>query len=267
MTLDPAFQAFALELADAARDELRSGMQAGPAVHVKADSTLVTDLDRAVEDRLRRMIEARFPDHGIVGEEHGSRDPDARFVWVLDPIDGTAQFIAGFPVFGTLIALAENGVPVLGVVDHPMTDERWVGVRDAATTCNEMPVRTRPAAEMGAAILNVGSPDHFDAETQPALDALKAMVRWTVYGGSCYAYAQLASGRIDLAFDDGLGVYDFCALVPVIEGAGGVITDWQGRPLTLERSGQVLAAGSAELHGRALEVLQEHVCEERNVLA
>jgi fructose-1,6-bisphosphatase/inositol monophosphatase family enzyme len=147
----------------------------------------------------------------------------------------------------------------LGVVDHIVTDERWVGMRGAATTHNGATAQTRACTDLSLAILHCGSPDHFAPAVLPVLGTLKAEVRWTVYGGSCYAYGQLASGRIDLAFDDGLDAVDICALVPVIEGAGGRMTDWQGRPLGLGRTGRVLAAGCPALHRLAVQHVAEAV--------
>ncbi len=246
---------FAERLADTSREILRSASAARPRAEVKDDSSPVTAVDRAVEDRLRDMIAQEYPDHGMVGEERGATRPESEHVWVLDPIDGTLPFLAGIPVFGTLIALLRDGVPVIGVIDLPATAERWLGCAGRPTTHNGEAVRTRPCAELSTTLLSTSNPDFYgDAEFE-AFARLKAAARWTVYGGSCLAYAQIASGRIDLGVDAGLDPVDFCALVPVIEGAGGVITDWQGADLGLGSGSRVLAAGDPRAHAQALDLL------------
>ncbi len=251
-----AFAAFAAELADASREIIQPAFREYPEVEVKADSTPVTAIDRQVERRLREMIAERFPDHGVLGEEFGASDLEAEYVWVLDPIDGTIHFIAGNPLFGSLIALTRDGVPLLGVIDHAITGDRWIGADGLGTTRNGRAVRVRGGAALDTAFLTSSNPDYFGPQERPAFERLRAAVRWTLYGGSCYAYGLLASGRSDLAVDAGLEAVDLCALVPVVEGAGGVITDWRGAPVTLKASGQVLAAGDAALHAAALRFLQ-----------
>ncbi len=249
------FTHFAERLADTSREILRSASAQRPRAEVKDDSSPVTAVDRAVEDRLRDMIAREYPDHGIVGEERGAAASDSEHVWVLDPIDGTLAFLAGIPVFGTLIALLRNGAPVIGVIDLPATAERWLGCAGRPTTHNGEAVRARPCAALSSALISTSNPDFYgDAELQ-MFERLKAAVRWTVYGGSCLAYAQIASGRIDLGVDAGLDPVDYCALVPVIEGAGGAITDWQGADLGLGSGSRILAAGDPHAHAQALELL------------
>ena len=155
------------------------------------------------------MIAERFPEHGIVGEEHGVSASEREHVWVLDPIDGTLAFLAGIPVFGTLIALARGGVPLVGVIDMPATGERWIGAEGVATTRNGEAVTVRPCADLSAALLSTSNPDFYSDAERPAFERLKAAARWTVYGGSCLAYAQLASGRIDVGVDTGLDAFDY----------------------------------------------------------
>jgi histidinol phosphatase-like enzyme (inositol monophosphatase family) len=249
--------AFAEELADESRSILRDAAGRKPEVDIKSDLSYVTDTDRKIEERLRERIERRFPDHGIMGEEFGSRDLDAEFVWVLDPIDGTAPFVAGIPVFGTLIAVARRGRPWIGVIDHPATSDRWVGVAGERASLNGKPVRTRPCAELAPALMTNSNPDFFQPSQRAAFDALRQKVRYTQYGGSCYAYGVLASGRTDLAVDGGLDPVDVFAPAAVIEGAGGAVTDWAGEGITLGWKGLVLAAGDNTLHTQALSVLSE----------
>ena len=247
--------AFAERLADASRQILGPAGAEPPQVEIKADASPVTEIDRAIETRLRDMIGERFPAHGVLGEEYGSERLDAEFVWVLDPIDGTAPFIAGIPVYGTLIGLAHRGKPLLGVIDHPATDDRWVGVAGQATTRNGQPVRTRPCTDLATAFTTNSNPDFLSADERARFERLRSRVRYTQYGGSCYAYGLLASGRTDLALDAGLDIFDILAVVPVIEGAGGVITDWAGEPIELGWQGRVLAAGAPALHREVLALL------------
>lgn len=246
---------FAEGLANEARAMLLAGQHEHASATLKPDRTFVTDLDAAIEARLRARIEDAYPDHGIVGEEDEARQTDAEFVWVLDPIDGTAPFIAGVPVYGTLIALAHHGIPVIGVIDMPVTNERWVGVAGEATTHNGTPVRARACGDLAAAILTASNPDFFSHSEAPVLEALKQRTAWRIYGGCCLAYGLLASGRTDVAVDTRLKVYDFAPFRPIIEGAGGVITDWTGRPIDLASGPTILAAGDPARHREALAIV------------
>ncbi len=205
---------------------------------------------------MRALIREAAPDHGIYGEEMGIHNADAEFVWVLDPIDGTKSFITGKPTFGTLVALARRGVPILGIIDQPITRERWVGTAGRPTTFNGASVRTRACGGFDAAILYTTSPYLFPDDDAPAFHALRGRVRHTLFGGDCYSYGLLASGFADLVVEAALKPYDYAALVPVVEGAGGTITDWDGRPLTLASDGRVAAAGDSRLHAAAIEVLR-----------
>lgn len=246
---------FAEELADASRAILAEALSRPPQVETKADRSPVTALDKAVEQRLREMIGQRYPRHGIQGEEFGSQDRGAEHVWVIDPIDGTGPFIAGIPVFGTLIGLARGGRPLVGVADHPVTRERWVGGEGLPSRRNGRAVRTRRGAPLAAAMMSSSSPDFYAPEEWARYQRLRQAVSWAVYGGSCYAYMQLASGRIDLSIDCSMDVYDILPLEPVIRGAGGLVTDWAGKPIDLDWKGQVLAAGDPALHAGALAIL------------
>lgn len=252
-----AFAAFAQRLADEARALFAPAIGLAPAVEIKSDRSLVTALDRAIEVRLRASIEETYPDHGIYGEEEGHVRLDAEHVWVLDPIDGTAPFIAGVPVFGTLIALLHRGVPVLGVMDFPVTRDRWVGIAGRPTQHLGRTCRTRPCDRLADAMLTASNPDFFSPEELPAFESLRQRTRWRIYGGCCLSYGLLASGRTDVAIDARLKLYDYAPFIPVIQGAGGVITDWEGRALTLDNSGpRILAAGDARRHAEALQLVQ-----------
>jgi inositol-phosphate phosphatase / L-galactose 1-phosphate phosphatase / histidinol-phosphatase len=247
--------AFASHLADIARGMLTHASGHRPDMEVKPDRSFVTALDREIERRLRGEITSRYPAHGIIGEEDGAERPDAAIQWVLDPIDGTAPFIAGVPVYGTLIALAVDGVPILGIMDMPAAGRRWVGVAGLPTTLNGAPCRTRPCPSLDRAIMACMNPDFFDAKERLKLDALKAATSWRIYGTSSMGYGLLASGRVDVALDTRLQPYDYACYRPIIEGAGGVVTDWAGEPVTLSTGSRILAAGDAALHEYALQLL------------
>lgn len=247
--------AFAAELADRARAVLLREAAQGLGVEVKPDRSFVTRVDRAIESELRAMILDRYPAHGIIGEEEGNEKTGAAHVWVLDPIDGTAPFIVGIPVYGTLIALAVDGVPRLGVIDVPPVDARWLGAPDQATTLNGRAVQCRDCDGLGQAVMTNSNQDYMSAAELPALEAMRRVTANRVYGGACLNYGRLAEGRSDLAMDAGQKVFDFAPFRPVIEGAGGIITDWEGRPLTLESEGRILATGGRRCHAAALDVI------------
>ncbi len=243
---------FALELADASRAILLDAAANMPTVEVKPDRSLVTQTDKQVEQTLRDLIMARYPEHGIAGEELGTLNLDAEYVWVLDPIDGTAPFIAGLPVYGTLIGLALNKRPYIGVIDHPATDDRWWGIAGERAVRNGSPVKTRRCEQLSLAFMTNSSPDLMTSAERQVLDKLRPQVRYVQYGGSCFSYALLASGRVDLSIDSGLDAFDVFAPAAVIEGASGVISDWQGNEITLDWAGQVIAAGDPQLHQTVL---------------
>lgn len=227
------------------------------AVDAKADQSPVTIADREVESAIRRRIAAECPGHGIVGEEHGTERADAEYVWVIDPIDGTRAFVSGMPLFGTLIALLRDGKPILGVIDQPISRERWIGAAGYPTLFNGTLIRARACPDIAAASLFSTSPDMYEApENDQAFRRLRAAVRYTRFGGDCYAFGLLASGFIDLMTEACLKPYDYCALVPVVEGAGGKMTDWIGKPLGLQSDGRVLAAGDPRAHAQALDILR-----------
>ena len=247
---------FAHDLADAARPVVMALFRTRLDVEAKADESPVTIADRNAEAAMRVLIEKTFPDHGIIGEEHGKQNEDAEYVWVLDPIDGTKSFVTGKPLFGILIALMKNGKPILGVIDMPALGERFIGVNGTATM-NGDAVAVRGAKDLKDAWLYTTTPDMFDTdERRAAYGRLAADVRQALFGCDCYAYGLLASGHVDLVCEANMSLYDFAALVPVVEGAGGVITDWQGAALGPSSDGTVLAAATPALHKMALDRLR-----------
>jgi histidinol-phosphatase len=249
------FLALASELADAAGAEIRPYFRQHLAVEDKSDLTPVTAADRAAELAMRRLIENSFPDHGIVGEEFGRVRENAEFVWVLDPIDGTKSFISGVPLFGTLIALTHGGHPILGVIDQPISRERWLGAAGRPTILNGAAIRCRACAGLNAATLFATTPEMFRGPDAAAFARVSAAVKLTRFGADCYAYGLLAAGFIDLVLEASLKPYDFCAMIPIVEGAGGVATDWRGARLGLASDGRVLVAGDHHTHEAALALL------------
>jgi histidinol phosphatase-like enzyme (inositol monophosphatase family) len=246
----------AQRLAEESAAIIRRYFRTGLAVDDKADLSPVTRADRETEAAMRRLIERHQPDHGIVGEEYGPKDPGADYVWVLDPIDGTKSFITGKPLFGTLIGLLHEGKAILGVINMPELEERWLGAAGRGTTFNGRRVQARECASLAAAALYTTSPYMFKREEDSrAYDRLRREVKLPLFGADCYAYGLIANGTVDLVAEGGLGVYDYIGPIAVIEGAGGVITDWQGRALGLGSDGRVVAAGDRRAHEQALALL------------
>lgn len=249
----PEFVSFANELADIAGTIIRPLFRTPVTIDTKADESPVTIADRHAETAMRNAIMKRYPDHGIWGEEFGQHNMDAKYCWVLDPVDGTKSFISGITTFGTLISLTRLGVPVLGVIDQPILKERWVG-QESGTTLNGLAIKTRECDSVSKATFSTTSPYLFRGH-EKVCEALRTKAAYTVFGYDCYAYAQLASGHIDLVVECGLKPHDFCAIRPVVEGAGGIMTDWKGAPLTLASDGKVIAAGSKKVHDEALKLI------------
>lgn len=271
--LDTAFVEVANRMADAAGEILRKAYRQPLTIDHKADASPVTQVDREVESALRALIEKHFPGHGIIGEEFGNVRESSPYQWVLDPIDGTHAFIAGTPTFTTLIALAYEGVPVLGVIDQPITKERWVGVAGEKTVYRKSPhpnllpegegalIPSPPGRGQGEgktlaqATLATTAMKYFTADEAAIFTKLQTQCANVIFGGDGYLYAKLASGEIDLVIEAGLKPYDFCALKPVVEGAGGVISDWNGKPVTIASGGSIIAAANKQLHAEALALL------------
>ncbi|KWT94208.1 MULTISPECIES: histidinol-phosphatase [unclassified Variovorax] len=224
-------------------------------VIAKADESPVTMADRAAEAAMREILGAQRPADGIFGEEHGLERVDAADVWVLDPIDGTRSFITGSPLWGTLIGLVRGGRVELGMVDMPVLGERWVGQAGLGAQRNGQPVRVSACGSVEAARIFTTSPDIFAPADWEAFDRLSRRCAMRRFGGDCYSYAQLAGGSIDLVVETGLQPYDYLAPAGLIEAAGGVITDWEGRPLGLASNGRVVAAATPALHREALAIL------------
>ena len=223
---------------------------------LKEDGSPVTGVDRAVEQAVRSRIEEEYPDHGILGEEFGSRCLQTDLVWVIDPIDGTRQLAAGLPNYGILIALCENGVPRIGLICQPEIEDIYLGVSGRGTWLNGKALRTSNVTRLDASILCISDLDAFDEATRPKMERLRAGSLWNVFDGGCLGFGALAAGKIGVCLcGPNLENFDILALVPVVEGAGGVITDWRARPLDLHSAGEIVASATLELHREELALL------------
>lgn len=244
--------------ANLSRPILRRYFRADLDVIRKGDESPVTRADREAETAMRQLLSREVPGHGIIGEEHGTERGDSDYVWVLDPLDGTRAFVVGKPTFGTLIALAYKGQPVLGVIDMPLLGERWVGALGHTTTFNGRPAKTRSCEGLSQAWINTTSPEMFTGGREGAFQRVRQASAGCNYGGDCYGYGLVASGHLDMTIEAGMQTYDFMALVPVVQGAGGMITDWAGQPLTLQSDGSVLAVGDARVHAETVALLSQN---------
>jgi inositol-phosphate phosphatase / L-galactose 1-phosphate phosphatase / histidinol-phosphatase len=251
------YSAFAAHLADLARPIASRYFRSDLKVTTKPDATPVTLADMEIETRIREEIARVYPTHGVLGEEHEDTNLDAEWVWVIDPIDGTKAFTCGKPQFGTLVALAHSGEPVIGVIDQPITAERWIGVKGGGATFNGQVARVSVARKpLSETIILMTTPDMFDrAEDVPVLARMKAASKGIYYGGDCYNYALLASGHVDLVIELRLKTVDFAAVVNPIVEAGGVACDWAGRALNLKSDGTIVAAANQALADEVLRVI------------
>ena len=252
------FAELASQLADAAGEIVKKYYRQPFDIEQKGDASPVTIADRAVEQCLRDILEAKRPDDGILGEEFGTKPSKNGLSWVIDPIDGTKSFMIGRPTFGTLIALCENDIPKIGVIDQAISGERWIGISGQATTMNGRHVKTRPCPSLSEAIICSTTPSMFDG--MPAYYERfheGKMGHGLIWGGDCYMYGLLASGHLDMTIEANLSPYDFAALIPVVEGAGGLICDYNGAPVTLNSDGCVIALGDPGLKDVVLNKLKD----------
>jgi histidinol phosphatase-like enzyme (inositol monophosphatase family) len=251
-----AMTALAERLVEASAAEIRPRFRRPIAIERKADISPVTEADRAAEQAMRAILAAERPGDGIVGEEYGNQEGTSGLTWVIDPIDGTKAFMSGRATFVTLLALLDGDKPILGVIDQPIAGDRWVGVAGRRTLHNGQPVSARATTtEVGEAIFSTTDHNLFpdgDAETYRRISGACGI---RTYGGDGYAYGLLASGWIDVVLESGLKLHDFAALSTVVEGAGGIMTDWSGAPLSAKSDGRVLAVGNAALHARLLALI------------
>ncbi len=252
--------ALALRLADAAGEVIRPWFRQAMDSERKGDASPVTIADREAEQAMRRILKAEVPRDTVIGEEFGAEAGSSGRSWVLDPIDGTTSFLAGRPIFGTLIALVVEGWPVLGVIDQPILGERWLGAAGVPTTFNGVPIRTRACRALNEATLATTGPHYFDDHQGGHFMALAAKSdhKRMIMGGDCYNYGLLASGHIDVVCEANLKLHDWAALVPIVEGAGGTMCDWAGDPLHAGSDGHVLALGDPARLEDVVEALGCH---------
>lgn len=234
-------------LADTAGAAIRPWFRRPFLVETKEDFSPVTIADREAEAAIRRLLSQYRPNDGVIGEEYGDDRPDAERVWVLDPIDGTRAFVTGRPLFGTLIGLMQAGTPVLGVIDQCIIGDRWLAGPDQPTLFNGQRCHVRHGLTLAEARMGTTSPQAFASEDFARFEQVRTAARDTLYGGDCHNYGLVAAGHLDAVVESGLKIHDWAALVPVISGAGGVMTDWLGQPLTMASRGAVIAAGDAGL--------------------
>jgi inositol-phosphate phosphatase/L-galactose 1-phosphate phosphatase/histidinol-phosphatase len=255
-TVDQATIEAAIQIADLAREISLKYFRQPLDIEQKSDRSPVTIADQQTEALIREEITRRFPEHGFYGEESGQTATDLPWVWVVDPIDGTASYSTGKPTFGTLISLAFEGEPVLGLIDMPVLGDRWLGVKGRPTLYNGQPVNTnKVVTEIDNASAYTATPRMFDEATMQRYQALAGLCKFPVFGADCLGYGLLASGFTEIVVEASLEPYDFMALVPVVEGAGGCISDWEGQPVRLDSGDQIVASANTELHQKVLNAL------------
>ncbi|HSC81879.1 MAG TPA: inositol monophosphatase family protein [Chitinolyticbacter sp.] len=238
-------------LAAASGEVIRAYYRSGLAIDDKDDASPVTRADREAELAMRALIQQERPQDGIIGEEYGEENADADWVWVLDPVDGTKSFTVGRPLFVTLIGLMYRGEPVLGGIHQPITGDLWLGGQGVPATLNGRPIHASEVGAIAQARIGTTGPEYLHA-ARPVFDALAGLCRYPIYGGDGFLYAQVASGWLELVIEEGLKLHDFAALAPVVNAAGGRMTDWQGEALNRHSSGRVIAAANAALHAAVL---------------
>ncbi len=227
-------------------------------IETKEDNTPVTIADKNSEEKIRELIMQTYPSHGIIGEEYEEINLDSEFTWVIDPIDGTQSFIAGHKDFGTLIALLQNKKPILGIINCPAHQERWIGIHNQPTTLNGIVVATSSIQKIKDGYAFTSGLYFEDDKFKKKFNKIIQQAKYYRFGGDCYMYGMLASGLIDIVIEDTLKIYDYMALIPVIEGAGGVVSDNNNKAITLESDGSFIATANTILHKEVAEMLKSN---------
>lgn len=247
----------ALDLAEISAELSAKAWAEDLVIDYKQDGSSLTKADLSIEKRWREEIRSRFPTHGVLGEEFGTEVGQSAYTWVLDPIDGTRQFGAGLLNFASLISVCRNGIPVVGLIDLPMPGARYVAAEGLGTTFGGRRVRSSGRLELKDAIISLANPDSFSRESANGFQNLRTVGRVRVFDGGAAAYGALSRGLVDVCLNGSdLDAYDICALCPVVQESGGVITDWKGKPLSIKSSGCIVASASISLHTNTLELLQ-----------
>ena len=250
------FIALAQRLADAARPVVRRHFRTPLEIEAKADESPVTAADREAERVMRELIEEAYPDHAIEGEEFGLKQTGSDWCWHLDPIDGTKSFAAGSFGFGIMVGLSCAGRPMLGLIDQPITEERWFAHGKQATTLNGVPCRTRQGVALEQAIMHTSGLGYFDAGKRARFEALEEACWFTRMSLDCYAYGLIAIGSVHMSLEAAMSPHDAAALIPIVENAGGVVSDWSGAPIRLDRDiDSLIASADGALHEQAIKIL------------
>ena len=248
---------FANKLADAASITSMQYFRTNIDIDKKSDETPVTIADKNTELKIRSMIEKEYPDHGILGEEFDSINPGAEFTWVIDPIDGTRSYIAGHKDFGNLISLTQNKKPIIGIINCPAHNERWIGVKSQDSTLNKQLAKTSNVTKIENAYLFTSGVYFYEPFFRKGFETLKEKTKYFRLGGDCYMYGMLSSGLIDVVIEDTLKAHDYMALINVVEGAGGKISDKYGKPITLQSDGSLIASSSPNLHNEIIKIINK----------
>ena len=250
---------FAHTLADKSEKVILKYFRSEINVESKNDDTPVTIADKESESVIRDMIANQYPNHGIIGEEHKDLNINNEFLWVIDPIDGTRSFIAGHKDFGTLIALLHNQQPILGIINCPAHKERWVGIYNEPTRLNDVKVTTSNKKNISESFAFTSGLYFEDKNFKNGFDKITKQTKSFRFGGDCYMYGMLASGWIDIVVEDTLKIYDYMALIPVIKGAGGTVSDRFGGEITLQSDGSFVATCSETVHKQVIKILNTNV--------
>jgi inositol-phosphate phosphatase/L-galactose 1-phosphate phosphatase/histidinol-phosphatase len=249
------FVKFANLLADSASQTSMKYFRTKLEVDNKDDESPVTIADKETEKIIRDEIRKNFPNHGILGEEYENENLESEFIWVIDPIDGTRSYIAGHKDFGNLISLLHNNQPIIGIINCPAHNERWLGIKDVKTTCNGKNVLTSGIKKIENAYLFTSGVYFYEPFFRKGFETLKGKTKYFRLGGDCYMYGMLSSGLIDIVIEDTLKAHDYMALINVVEGAGGKISDKYGKPITLQSDGSLIASSSPQLHNEIINII------------
>ena len=249
------FSDFSIHLADESEKIIKKYFRTSLDVDSKEDQSPVTIADKEVELKIREIIKTHYPEHGILGEEFDQTNIESEYIWVIDPIDGTRSFIAGHKDFGTLIALVYNNKPIVGIINCPMHNERWVGIINKETTMNNKVVKTSKTTVINESYFCTSGLYLEDDHFKKSCDKITNKSKYYRLGGDCYMYGMIASGLIEIVLEDTLKTHDYMALIPVIEGAGGVVTDKYGSPVTINSDGSIVASANKSLHNQIINII------------
>ena len=247
---------FSNYLADESEKIIKEYFRKSFVIQSKEDESPVTIADQKTELKIRELIEKKYPNHGILGEEFEGKDIESEYLWVIDPIDGTRSFIAGHKDFGTLISLLHNKIPIIGIINCPMHKERWVGIKGRQTTMNNQKVCTSTKQSLDQSYLSTTGLYMFENDNfKKGFEKIINLTSYHRFGGDCYNYGMVASGYIDIVIENMLKVHDYMALIPVIEGAGGEITDKFGKKINFDSDGSVVVSANQKLHKQLIDII------------